>query len=239
MHARANSLPCSCVSAFASATALLGPVYKWIRIVNVIAKLHPSPLSQVGHPIFFPPHFFRHQTKFSAFPRRCDPDYRGITPQFPPDLRSDNGLHCPISDRGGIVLWTRDNRDHNASEPRTVWLSAWTNIPAHKWAHHPCFSPSPPVDYSAPCFPPSHLVDDPARSRLFWWHRVLVLPSTSCVSTTCPSPRQLYHDCNYRERVDCLVHVTYFQGSINLSISRPEEIQWFCYVAGSTGSLSS
>jgi len=89
---------------------------------------------------------------------------------------------------------------------------AWTNIPTHKWDHHLCFSPSLPVDYPAPCVPPSHLVADPARSRLFWWHWVLVSPSTYCVSTTCLSSWQLYHNCNHRERVDCLFHVTHSQG---------------------------
>ena len=102
-----------------------------------------------------------------------------------------------------------------------------------------CILPSPPVEYPAACFPPSHLVDDPARSVLFWWHDlVLVPPSIFCVSTSCLSPWQLYHNCNYRDRVNCLVHVTHSQRSINSSISRPEEPPWFCYVARSTGSLS-
>jgi len=119
-----------------------------------------------------------------------------------------------------VDLWSDSCGDSGADTPPlaarpTVWLPACTNIPAHKWDHHPCFPPSPPVDYPAPCFPLSHLVDDPARSRLFWWHCVLVPPSTFCVSTTCPSPWQRYHNCNYRERVDCLVYVTHSQRSIN------------------------
>ena len=63
-------------------------------------------------------------------------------------------------------------------------------------------------------------------------------PTLHILCTTCPSPWQLCHNCNYHEHVDCLVHVTQSQRSINSSISRPEESLWFCYVAGSSGSLS-
>jgi len=97
-------------------------------------------------------------------------------------------------------------------------------------------APSPPADYPAPCFPPSHLVDDPARSGLFWWHRVLVLHILFI--NNLPLSLTTHHNCNYRDLVDCLVHVTHSQRSINSSISRPEEPPWFCYVARSTGSLS-
>ena len=111
-------------------------------------------------------------------------------------------------------------------------------IPVHKWDHHPCFPPSPPVDYFTLCFPPSHLVDDPARFGLFWWHRALVPPSTLCVSTTLPLP-----DNSITIAITVIVWIVLFmwhppRGVLNSSISRPEGHPWFCYVAGSIVSLS-
>jgi len=84
----------------------------------------------------------------------------------------------------------------------TVWLPAWTTSLAHNWAHHSCFPPSPPVA-------------NPACNRIFWWRRVLVLPSTFFVSPAFPSPWRFYCDCDCRERVDCLVNVTGEFKSVN------------------------
>ena len=84
--------------------------------------------------------------------------------------------------------------------------------------------------HHAPCFSPSHLVDDPAFFRLFWWHRVHVPPpSTFCVSTACPSHWQLYiyFHCNCRERVDCFVHVTLQQTAILFGSALPKILRKF------------
>ena len=207
-HAGVNPLPhwiCA-VPAIASAT-ILGPVSMWIchMYARIILSSKPCPNAKnLGEIVWFQKNCEGNagKSRVKRGSLKSMREKNSIFYFFCYLIRGDSGL-MPVA-RGS----SRAKAPPLAARP-TVWLPAWTTSLTRNWAHHSCFPPSSPVA-------------NPGCNRIFWWRRVLVPPSTSFILPVCPSPWQFYYDCNCRERVHCLIHVTCEFKSVDL-VTNPQD----------------